>query len=71
MKKLVAFVLVLVLCLTMTVTALADDYASPVGGDSSDKTVSPQTGSVAVAVLAVAACTAGGLSVVSYKKSKK
>ena len=70
MKKLVAFVLVLVLCLSMTVTAFAADYASPEGGDSSDETVSPKTGSVAVAVLAAAACTAGGISVVSYKKSK-
>ena len=70
MKKFVAFIFALVLCLSMTVTAFAADYNSPGGGDNTEETASPQTGSVAVAVLAGAACAAGGISVVSFKKSK-
>lgn len=70
MKKFVAFIFALVLCLSMTITAFATDYDSPGGGDNTEETASPQTGSAAVVLLAGAACAAGGISAVSFKKSR-
>ena len=70
MKKFVAFIFALVLCLSMTITAFATDYDSPGGGDNTEETASPQTGSAAVVLLAGVACAAGGISAVSFKKSR-
>lgn len=71
MRKLVSFVLALVLCLSLAVSASASTVKSNQGGNDGGDSSSPKTGSVAVAVLAVAACTAGGVGAVAYKKSKE
>lgn len=71
MKQLVAFVLVVVLCLSLSVCAFADGVDSNQGGNTGGSTTAPQTGSVAVIVLAVGACAAGGISFAAYKKSNK
>ena len=41
------------------------------GGNPGGKPTAPRTGSVAVAALSAAACTAGGVGAIAYKKSKE
>ena len=41
------------------------------GGNDGGDSVSPKTGSSAVAVLALSACAAGGVGAAAYKKSKE
>ena len=65
MRKFVSFVFALILCLSMAVTASATTVKSNQGGNP------PRTGSIAVAVLSAAACTAGGVGAIAYKKSKE
>ena len=67
MRKFVSFVFALILCLSMAVTASATTVKSNQGGNPG----APRTGSVAVAVLSAAACTAGGVGAIAYKKSKE
>ena len=67
MRKFVSFVFALILCLSMAVTASAPTVKSNPGG----KPTAPRTGSVAVAVLSAAACTASGVGAIAYKKSKE
>lgn len=69
MRKLVTLIGALVLCLSLSVTAFAVD--SNQGGNSGGGSTSPKTGSATVAILAVTACTAGGVGLISYKKSKE
>ena len=64
MRKFVSFVFALILCLSTTVK-------SNQGGNPGGKPTAPRTGSVAVAVLSAAACTAGGIGAIAYKKSKE
>ncbi len=71
MRKLVTFIVAFVLCLSLSVTAFASDVKSNQGGYTGGDTSSPRTGSVAVVVLAITACTAGGIGAVAYKKSKE
>ncbi len=71
MRKFVTFVAALVLCLSLSVTAFASTVGSNQGGNSGGDTISPKTGSSAVAVLLATACAAGGVGLVSYKKSKE
>lgn len=71
MRKLVAFVVALALCLSLTVTAFASGVKSNQGGYTGGDPSSPRTGSVAVVVLAITACTAGGVGAFAYKKSKE
>lgn len=71
MRKFVSFVFALVLCLSLAVTASATTVKSNQGGNTGGSTTSPKTGSVAVAVLSVTACTAGGIGAIAYKKSKE
>ncbi len=70
MKKIVSFVFALVLCMSLSVPAAA--AISNQGGHhhKGDKPTSPKTGSSTVAVLALTTCTAGGIGIAAYKKSK-
>lgn len=70
MRKFVTFIAALVLCLNLSVTAFASSINSNQGGNSGGEAISPKTGSSTVAVLLVTACAAGGVGLVSYKKSK-
>ena len=71
MRKFVTFVAALVLCLSLSVTAFASTVGSNQGGNSGGDTISPKTGSSTVAVLLATARAAGGVGLVSYKKSKE
>lgn len=71
MKKIVSFVLALMLCLGLSVSASATTVKSNQGGNNGGAPTAPKTGSAAVAVLSIAACTAGGVGVATYKKSKE
>ena len=71
MRKFVTFIAVLVLCLSLSVTAFASTVDSNQGGNPGGDPTSPRTGSSAVAVLFTTACAAGGVGLVSYKKSKE
>ena len=71
MRKFVTFIAALMLCLSLSATAFASTVNSNQGGKSGGSTVSPKTGSSTVAVLVAAACAAGGVGLVSYKKSKE
>lgn len=71
MRKFVTFVAALVLCLSLSVTAFASTVNSNQGGYTGGDTISPKTGSSTVAVLLATACAAGGVGLVSYKKSKE
>ena len=71
MRKFVSFVFALILCLSMAVTASATTVKSNQGGNPGGQPNAPRTGSVAVAVLSAAACTAGGVGAIAYKKSKE
>ena len=55
----------------MAITASATTVKSNQGGNPGGKPTAPRTGSVAVAVLSAAACTAGGVGAIAYKKSKE
>lgn len=68
MRKLVSMIFALALCLCLAIPAAA--AISPQGGYNGGNPNAPQTGSSAIAVLALAACTAGGVGVAAYKKSK-
>lgn len=70
MKKFVSSIFALILCMCMSISASAD-VISPSGGNDGDNDKSPKTGSSVVTVLALTACTAGGIGVVAYKKSKE
>lgn len=70
MKKLVALILVLVLCLSLSVPVFAASVDSNQGGNGGDKPTSPPTGVSAVVALSIAACTAGGVGIVAFKKNK-
>lgn len=69
MRKFASFVFALALCVSLSVPAAA--AISNQGGNNGGKPISPQTGSSTVAVLALTACTAGGIGVAAYKKSKE
>ena len=71
MRKFVTFIAALILCLSLSVTAFASTVDSNQGGNSGGESTAPQTGSSAVAALLITACTAGGVGLVSYKKSKE
>ena len=71
MRKFVSFVFALILCLSMAITASATTVKSNQGGNPGGKPTAPRTGSVAVAVLSAAACTAGGVGAIAYKKSEE
>lgn len=71
MRKFISFVFALILCLSMAVTASATTVKSNQGGNPGGKPNAPRTGSVAVAVLSAAACTAGSVGAIAYKKSKE
>ena len=64
MRKFISFVFALILCLSMVVTASATTVKSNQGGNPGGKPNAPRTGSVA-------ACTAGGVGAIAYKKSKE
>lgn len=68
MRKIASFVFALVLCMSLSVPAAA---MSNQGGNDGGDSVSPKTGSSAVAVLALSACAAGGVGAAAYKKSKE
>lgn len=69
MRKIVSFIFALTLCLSLAIPAAA--AISPQGGYNGGNPNAPQTGSSAVAILALTACTAGGVGVAAYKKSKE
>lgn len=71
MRKFITFIAALVLCLSLSATAFASTISSNQGGNTGGSTVAPRTGSSTIAVLLVTACTAGGVGLVSYKKSKE
>lgn len=71
MRKLVALLLTLVLCLSLSICAFATGVDSNQGGNTGGDPVSPTTGTVAIAVLAATACAAGGIGIISYRKSKE
>lgn len=71
MRKFLTFIAALILCLSLSATAFASTINSNQGGNSGGNTTAPRTGSSAVAVLLITACTAGGVGLVSYKESKK
>ena len=71
MRKIVTFAAALVLCLSLSVTAFASTVKSNQGGNTGGSAISPKTGSSTVAVLVATACAAGGVGLVSYKKSKE
>ena len=76
MKRIISLILVVVLCLALSVSAFAAaDIDSPGGNGSGNGSAvnggnSPKTGSIALATLAITACTAGGISVVAGRKAK-
>lgn len=76
MKRIISLILVVVLCLALSVSAFAADIDSPGNGSGSGNGGavnggnSPKTGSIALATLAITACTAGGISVVAGRKAK-
>ena len=71
MRKFVTFIAALILCLSLSDTTFAATVKSNQGGNSGGSSTSPRTGSGTVAVLLATACTAGGVGLVSYKKSKE
>lgn len=71
MRKFAIFIAALVLCLSLSVTAFAATVGSNQGGNTGGSAISPQTGSGTVAVLLATACAAGGIGLVSYRKSKE
>lgn len=68
MKRIISLILVVVLCLALSVSAFAAN--SDQGGAPDGSSKAPKTGSVALAALAVTACTAGAVSIVTGNKSK-
>ena len=70
-KRLFGILFAVLLCLSLSVTAFASTVGSNQGGNSGGDTISPKTGSSTVAVLLATACAAGGVGLVSYKKSKE
>ena len=68
MKRFCVF-LALTLCLSLSIPAAAS--ISPQGGYTGGNPNAPQTGSSAVAILALTACNAGVVGAVAYKKSKE
>ncbi len=70
MRKIASFMLALILCMSLAVPAAAAAWSNQGGNDGGDS-VSPKTGSSAVAVLALSTCAAGGIGVAAYKKSKE
>ena len=71
MRKFVSFVFALILCLSMAVTASATTVKSNQGGNPGGKPTAPRTGSVAVAVLSAAACTAGGVGAIALQEEQR
>lgn len=74
MKRIISLILVVVLCLALSVSAFAAEIPSAGNGSGNGSDVnggnSPKTGSIALATLAITACTAGGISVVAGRKAK-
>lgn len=71
MRKLVVLLLAFVLCFSLAISAFATTVKSNQGGNNGGQTTAPRTGSCAVAVLALTACTAGGVGAAAYRKSKE